>query len=59
MKISKFYFGPGVRKPIFTIFPEIFTRKIQNTGISSETTIPGISGETMDLPPDLQLYSTV
>ena len=33
-------------KPIFTIFPEIFTRKIRDTEISSETTIPGISSET-------------
>ena len=33
-------------KPIFTIFPEIFTRKIWDTGISSETTILGISSET-------------
>ena len=33
-------------KPIFTIFLEIFTRKIRNTGISSETTIPEISSET-------------
>ena len=29
-------------------FPEIFTRKIWNTGISSETTIPGISSETTE-----------
>ena len=36
------------KKRIFTIFPEIFTRKIRNTGISSETTIPGISSETID-----------
>ena len=35
-------------KPIFTIFPEIFTRKIRNTGISSETTIPGISSEATE-----------
>ena len=33
-------------KPIFTIFPDFFTRKIRNTGISSETTIPEISSET-------------
>ena len=33
-------------KPIFTIFPDFFTRKIGNTGISSETTILGISSET-------------
>ena len=32
-------------KPIFTIFPEIFARKIGNTGISSETTSPGISSK--------------
>ena len=32
-------------KPIFTIFLEILTRKIRVTGISSETTIPGISSE--------------
>ena len=36
------------KKLIFTIFPEIFTRKIRNTGISSETTIPGISSETTE-----------
>ena len=33
---------------IFTIFPDFFTRKIRNTGISSETTIPGISSETTE-----------
>ena len=33
-------------KPIFTIFPEFLRAKIRNTGISSETTIPGISSET-------------
>ena len=33
-------------KTIFTIFPEILREKIRNTGISSETTIPGISSET-------------
>ena len=33
-------------KPIFTIFLEIFTRKIRDTEISSETTIPEISSET-------------
>ena len=32
-------------KPIFTIFPEILLEKIWNTGISSETMIPGISSE--------------
>ena len=34
-------------KPMFRIFPEIFTGKIWNAGISSETTIPGISSETV------------
>ena len=49
MNISKFYFGSREsEKPIFTIFPEIFTRKIGNAGISSETTIPGISRETTE-----------
>ena len=33
------------KKPIFTIFPESLRGKIWNTGISSETTIPGISSE--------------
>ena len=35
-------------KTILTIFPEIFTKKIRDTGISSETTIPGISSETTE-----------
>ena len=35
-------------KTIFTIFLEIFTRKIRNTGISSETTILEISSETTE-----------
>ncbi len=40
IKISKFYFGPGnPKKPIFTIFPDFFTKKwAGNLGISSETT---------------------
>ena len=34
-------------KPIFTIFPEFFTKKwAGDTGITSETTIPEISSET-------------
>ena len=33
-------------KPIFMIFPELLRAKIRNTGISSETTIRGISSET-------------
>ena len=40
-KSSKFqiwFWSRESEKPIFTIFPEIFTRKIRNTGISSETT---------------------
>ena len=46
MKISKFYFGSGNPKKRFLRFFQIFlTRKIRNTGISSETTIPGISSE--------------
>ena len=46
MKISKFYFGLGtrVRKTDVYAFSG-FTRKIRNTGISSETTM-GISSET-------------
>ena len=36
------------KKPIFTNFPKIFTRIIRNTGISSETTILGISSETTE-----------
>ena len=36
---------PGID---FTIKKLIFTRKIRNTGISSETTIPGISSETTE-----------
>ena len=47
IKISKLDFGPGnPKKAIFTIFPEFLREKIWNTGISSETTIPGISSET-------------
>ena len=48
MKIQNLILVPGVRKTDFTIFPEIFTRKIRDTGISSETTIPGISSETTE-----------
>ena len=48
MKISKVHFGPKAERPIFTVFSEIFTRKIRDTGISSETTIPGISSETTE-----------
>ena len=44
-KFQNFILVPGVRKNDFTIFPEFFTRKIRNTEISSETTIPGISSE--------------
>ena len=36
------------KKLIFTIFPEILREKIRNTGISSETTIPGISSEALE-----------
>ena len=36
------------KKPIFTIFPNFFTKEIRTTGISSEATIPGISGETTE-----------
>ena len=46
MKISKFDLVPGVQKNNFYDFSAFFTRKIQNTGISSETTIPRISSET-------------
>ena len=49
--INKFkilFWSRESEKPIFTIFPGIFTRKIRNTGISSETTIPGISSETTE-----------
>ena len=47
MKISSFYFGPwSPKNRFFPIFPEIFTRKIRDTEISSETTIPEISSET-------------
>ena len=54
MKISKFYFGPGSPKKRFLRFFRKFLReKIWDTGISSETTIPGISSETM-APWDLE-----
>ena len=46
VKNSKFYFGPGSPKNRFYDFSGNFTRKIGDTGISSETTIPGISSET-------------
>ena len=49
VKISKFYFGPrSPKKPIFTIFVEFLREKIRDTGITSETTIPGISSETTE-----------
>ena len=38
------FWSPESEKRIFTIFPEIFTRKFRDTGISSETTIPGPLG---------------
>ena len=47
-KIKILFWSQESEKPIFTIFPEIFTRKIWNTGISSETTILGISSETTE-----------
>ena len=42
------FWSPESEKTIFTICPDFFTRKIRNTGISSETTIPGISSETTE-----------
>ena len=52
--IQNFILVPGVQKNDFYDFSGIFTRKIWNTGISSETTIPGISSEpteTLKLAP--------
>ena len=49
MNISKFDFGPGSPKNRFLRFFRKFLReKSRNTGISSETTIPGISSETTE-----------
>ena len=45
-KFKILFWSQESEKPIFTNFPEIFTRNIRNMGISSETTIPGISSET-------------
>ena len=45
-KLKILFWSRESKKQIFTIFPNFFTKKIQNTGISSETTIPGISSET-------------
>ena len=47
-KFQNLILVPGVRKNDFYNFQEIFTRKIGNTGFSSETTIPGISSETTE-----------
>ena len=46
-KFKILFWSRESEKPIFTIFPEILREKIRNTGISSETTIPGISSETV------------
>ena len=51
VKVSKSDFGPGSPKKrflrFFFDFPDFFyEKKVWNTGISSETTIPGISSET-------------
>ena len=40
--------GPKIVKIIFIYFYGIREAGIQNTGISSETTIPGISSETTE-----------
>ena len=49
IKISKFYFGPGSPKTDFYDFSGIFLRKNGlEYGITSETTIPGISNETTE-----------
>ena len=42
------------KKPIFTIFPDFLRAKIQNTGFTSETTIPEISSETTI--PEIAIY---
>mgnify|MGYP007046307926 CR=1 FL=1 len=45
---KKLFWSQESKKPIFTIFPDFLQEKIRNTGISSETTIPGISSETTE-----------
>ena len=51
-KFQNLILVPGVRtKRFLRFFCSFFTRKIRNTRISSETTIPGISSETGAIGP--------